>query len=101
MYEYHVDDADYFMEHGNSHYDFGGNWSARRDLSKKPLISFGQDECIFHQYYRHGRQWVGVNQQRALLPKSAGASVMISAFPSREFGFGLKFTDEELNSINE
>ena len=101
MYEYHVDDADYFMEHGNSHYDFGGNWSVRRDVSKKPLISFGQDECIFHQYYRHGRQWVGVNQERALLPKSPGASIMISAFQSREFGFGLKFTDEELNSINE
>ena len=26
---------------------------------------------------------------------------MISAFQSREFGFGLKFTDEELNSVNE
>ena len=101
MYEYHVDDEDYFSEYGNTHYDFGGNWSVRRDRNKKPLICIGQDECVFHQYYRHGRQWVGVNQQRALLPKSQGASVMISAFQSREFGFGLQITNEELNRVNE
>ena len=34
--------------------------------------------------------------KRAILPKSNGMGIMISAFQSREFGFGYDLTDEEL-----
>ena len=47
------------------------------------------------------KQWVGKNGERAFLPKSGGAGVIISAFQAREFGWGLKLTPELFRRINE
>ena len=80
---------------------YGGSLSVRRDKSSKPLIIFGQDEAIFKQFLFRKRQWVGPDGQRPLIPKDEGQGVMISAFQSREFGFGFRaLTDEELKRVN-
>ena len=44
--------------------------------------------------------WVGKDGKRPILPKTNGQSIMISAFQSREFGFGLNVTDEDITKIN-
>ena len=43
---------------------------------------------------------MGPNGERALLPKSDGASMMISVFQSRDLGFGLEISDALLEQIN-
>lgn len=54
MYEFHVDTCDFIYETyagRDGLYRYGGFPSVRReDKSRKPLIIFGQDECIFNQY---------------------------------------------------
>ena len=61
---------------------------------------FGQDEAIFNQYSLNNLQWIGPNGVRALLPKTSGYGIMISAFQSRELGFGLNITSDDLHEIN-
>lgn len=78
-----------------------GRLSVRRDRSKKPLICFGQDECIFKQFSFFTKIWYGSDGQLALLPKDEGMGVMILAFQSREVGFGFrKLTSDELAQVN-
>jgi hypothetical protein len=49
--ELHVDSHFIFQDECNKSHVFGGGLSVRRDVNKgKPLIIFGQDECIFKQY---------------------------------------------------
>ena len=60
----------------------------------------GQDESVFAQYLLGSKQWVGPKGQRPLLPKSEGDGYMLSAFVSRELGFGRALTDDELLKIN-
>jgi hypothetical protein len=101
MVEYHVDDYDFL--HGLAKemgYKFGGTLSVRMPDGVKPLILFGQDECVFSQYLMGSRQWVGPSGERALLPKNEGMGLMVSAFQSREFGFGFEITAEQLAAIN-
>ena len=62
---------------------------------------FGQDESVFNQFLLGNRQWVGPEGQRALLPKTDGLSLMISAFQSRETGFGMNLSRMQLDEINE
>jgi hypothetical protein len=45
-------------------------------------------------------QWVDPNGKRVMLPKSNGASIMLSAFQSRDDGFGVDVTVEEMREIN-
>jgi hypothetical protein len=66
----------------------------------KPMIIFGQDECIFKQFLMTKKTWIGPNGEKNLVPKDEGLGRMISAFVSREFGFGLAVTPEQLNEIN-
>ena len=66
----------------------------------KPIICFRHDECIFKQFILTGRSWKGPNGETAVVPKDEGAGVMISAFPSHEFGFGLHFIGEQLKEMN-
>ena len=100
MVEYHVDDHPSFSEQlGGT--PFGGNLSVRKQQSDKPLIIMGQDECIFKQYLFSHKSWVAPDGTRALIPKDEGAGVMISAIASREFGFGMKITEDELRRVNE
>jgi hypothetical protein len=100
MVEYHVDTCKDFMERKNKESEFGGDLSVRRDQSQRPLIVFGQDECIVKQYLFSKKSWSGPKGETALVPKDDGLGVMISAFVSREFGFGFELTNEQLQEVN-
>ena len=99
MIELHVDDHEKLQEYANERYEFGGNTSVR--INGKPIIIFGQDESIFNQFAFGNRQWVSAKGERAFLPKSDGSGVMVSAFQSRETGFGMEEDKELLARVNE
>ena len=44
---------------------------------------------------------MGPGGLKALLPKDDGLAVMISAMVSREFGFGVDWTDDLAQKVNE
>jgi hypothetical protein len=88
------------MDLGNERTVYGGCLSVRRDVTLKPLIVWGQDECAFQQHRYSPKQWVATDGTRAILPKSDGYLLMVSAFQCREFGFGYPLTDEELERVN-
>jgi hypothetical protein len=100
MVEYHVDTCKEFMNQINKERAFGGNVSVRSNPEKRPLIVFGQDECIVNQYYFTHKSWNGPNCEQAVIPKDVGLGVMISAFVSREFGYGMTLTSNELQQVN-
>jgi hypothetical protein len=56
---------------------------------------------IFSQFSFNSMQWVGPSGERLLLPKNDGIGVMVSAFQSREFGWGMDITDEQMVRIND
>jgi hypothetical protein len=60
----------------------------------------GQDGSVFAQYLLGSKTWVGPKGQRPLLPKSEGDGYMLSAFVSREFGFGRELSEDELVRVN-
>ncbi|KAI2500715.1 hypothetical protein MHU86_13743 [Fragilaria crotonensis] len=103
MVEFHVNDFDMLhdvvaeeMGFGT----FGGNLSVRKPPEEKPLMLFGQDKSVYSQYHLKSKQWVGPLGQRALLPKTDGLSLMISAIQSRETGFGVHISQlEEINEV--
>jgi hypothetical protein len=74
--------------------------SVRAPRGARPIMIIGQDESVFAQYLLGSKTWVGPKGQRPLLPKSEGDGYMLSAFVSREFGFGRPLTLEELTTIN-
>ena len=74
--------------------------SIRVSSQATPLIIVGQDESVFAQYLLGSKTWTGPAGQRPLLPKSEGDGYMLSAFVSREFGFGRVLTEAELVKIN-
>ena len=43
---------------------------------------------------------MGASGERAFLPKSKGMGIMALAFQSREFGFSMELTAEDLEKIN-
>ena len=101
MVEFHVDDSDLLHEHAEASGFglFGGNLSVRKPPDVKPLMIFGQDDS---QFLLGNRQWVGPQGQRPLLPKTDGLlSLMISAFQSRETGFGVDISRMQMEEINE
>ena len=101
MVELHVDTCEYAFQLGNKRTTYGGNLSVRFPTKQaKPIVIFGQDECAFNQFLMGNRQWVGPTGQRALLPKTEGAMIMILAFQSREFGFRFQLDDRQLQIIN-
>ena len=55
---------------------------------------------MFNQFSFGCKQWVGPAGERAFLPKSAGMGLMASAFQSRELGFGMQLTAEQLKDVN-
>jgi len=99
MIELHVDDHNDLQELANKKYEFGGALSVR--ISGKPLIIIGQDESVYNQFAFGNKQWVSEKGERAFLPKSDGLGIMISAMQSREFGFGMVITEEQLKDIND
>jgi hypothetical protein len=74
--------------------------SIRVSSLARPKMIIGQDESVFAQYLLGAKSWVGPKGQRPLLPKSEGDGYMLSAFVSREFGFGRLLTEDELARIN-
>jgi hypothetical protein len=62
MVELHVDSHPSFHEQMNEN-TFGGNLSVRMPPNTKPLICFGQDECIFKQFLFTGKAWTAPDGQ--------------------------------------
>jgi len=61
----------------------------------------GHDECIFRQYHVPTKSWKGPSSETVLIPKDDGQGIMICAFQSREAGFRLELTDEQLTKVKE
>ena len=97
--EYHIDDCKIF---GAVMRDtkYGGNLSVRCDTSKKPVVCIGQDECIFKQFSFSPKSWTAPDGKKDIIPKDDGLGIMISAFVSREFGFGYGISASDLQRIN-
>jgi len=100
MVEHHVDESEDFQARMNIE-PFGGNLSVRLSPNVRPLIIVGHDECIFKQYLITTKAWTLPTGQSQLVPKDEGSGVMISAFQSREFGFGHPLNQQQLQAINE
>lgn len=100
MVECHVDDNEIFMTRANGATQFGGWLSVRKDVTLKPLMIWGQDECAFQQHRYSPKQWIGPDGTRSILPKSDGYLMMVSAFQSRELGFAWKLSAQELELVN-
>ena len=98
MVEIHVDEIpdSKLLTNINLQCWFGSNLSIQKRPEEKPLISFGHDECIFRQYIFTGSAWSGPRGEQAIIPKDEGNGIMISAFQSREFGFGMNLSHIEL-----
>ena len=99
-YECHVDTHPSFQKKCD-HLPFGGNLSVRFPMNEKPIIIFGQDECIFKQYAFTKKSWTSPDGTRPLIPKDEGQGLMLSSFVSREFGYGYDISNEILSKINE
>ena len=100
MVEYHVDSSKLFQDDADKETQFGGHLSVRIEMDK-PLIIFGHDESIFKQYHMTKSAWVAPDGTTLLVPKDDGQGLMILAFQSREFGFGMEICEEDLQKINE
>jgi hypothetical protein len=100
LVEYPVDSNKIFQEKADTETRFGGHLSVQIEM-ERPHIIFGHDESIFKQYPMAKFSWVALDGTVAIIPKDDGQGLMISAFQSHEFGFGMDITDEELPKINE
>jgi hypothetical protein len=80
--------------------DEAAHMSVRAPPGSKPLMILGQDECVFTQFLLGQRTWVGPKGERPLLPKTEGEGYMLSAFVSRDLGFGRPLSETELATIN-
>jgi hypothetical protein len=99
MVEFHVDLHPTFQDRVSTTL-YGGNLSVRIPANVKPLICFGQDECIFKQFTFTPKAWTAPDGQKSMIPKDEGLGIMISAFVSREFGFGFYILLEDLEKVN-
>jgi hypothetical protein len=102
MAELHIDDisSKELLTKIYSECPFGGNLSVRKLPEERPLLSFGHDECIFCQFVFSGSAWQGTKGEQGIIPKDEGYGLMVSAFQSREFGFGFSLTSTQLKIIN-
>ena len=106
MFEFHVDDCPRFAEWSDwPDFDsarFGGCLSVWfPGKGAKPLIIFGQDECIFKQYVFTKKSWMGSQGQTVLTPKDEGQGVMISLFVSCDNGSNFQLSSQQLDVVNE
>ena len=103
--EFHVDDCELFSDWNDwpdeDSKRFGGCLSVRMPEGSKPLIIFGQDECIFKQYIFTKKSWMGPEGQTAMTPKDDRQGLMISSLVSRDYGFNLKMTTEQMKTVNQ
>jgi hypothetical protein len=99
MVEFHVDTSEALLKLGIVG-EFGGNILVIFPAGCKPLIVFGHDESIFKQFLMSKKAWTGPNGESNIVPKDDGLGVMISAFQSLEFGFGMPLTPDQLEEVN-
>ena len=99
MYEFHVDVHECLKQYLTC-CQFGGNLSIRKKKEEKPIINFGQDECIYKQYQFNNKQWYLPDGTSQLLPKDEGQGIMYSSFVSRDFGYGMEMSQELLDKTN-
>ena len=100
MWEFHVDDHVSFQS-ACANLPFGGFLSVRKPVDKKKAMIFGQDKVIIKQYLLHMFAWTLPDGSRPLVPKDDGMGVMISAFTSRELGFGFQMSPEMLQLVDD
>jgi hypothetical protein len=60
----------------------------------------GHDKAIIKQCLLNKKSWCGPNGKTVLVPKDEGQGLMISAFQSRECGFGYQLNEEQLAQVN-
>jgi len=103
MVELHVDEIpdSELLTNINLRYPFGGYLSVQKSLEEKPLLSFSHNECIFQQFIFTLSAWSGPRGEQAIIPKDEGNGIIMYAFQSREFGFGLKLSLAEIQQINQ
>ena len=102
MVELPVDDHVSIQKNANEKYgEFGGTTSIRKPDGAKPVIMFGQDEAAYSQNSFNSEQWVSPTGKRALLPKTGGYTVMVSAMESRETGWGIEITEDLMKKVND
>jgi hypothetical protein len=103
MVELHVDSHPSFHDKMNATTKFGGNLSVQKPPNNRPLICFGQDECIFKPYvlFTVKAYWKLPDGQKPIIPKYEGLGVMVSGIVSRKFGFRLKLSHQDLQKVNE
>ena len=70
-----------------------------KDAGRK-TYQFGHNECIFCQYVFTSLCWYGPKGEKEVIPKDEGYGIMISAFQSQEFGFGMYLSEDELKRVN-
>jgi hypothetical protein len=99
MREYLVDTCNLFQERMNAQTPFGGNRSVRYPEGRMLMI-WGHNEAIVKQFTLTSKSWVGTNGETAIVPKDDGCGIMITAFQSREFGFGLEISKEDMARVN-
>ena len=80
---------------------YGENLSVREKESEKPIIMFGQDECIFKQYLFTYKHWALPNVTILPMPKEGSQGIMLSSFVSREFGYRFEMTSSQLSHVNQ
>ncbi len=83
----------------NKETKFGEILSVRLMKEEKPLIRFGRNKAFFKQYLLMKKAWYGPEGISVLVAKDDGQGVMISAFQSRELGFGMALTKEQLDDV--
>jgi hypothetical protein len=97
MVEYHVDTCDLFQQQMNEETKYGGRRSVKYKEGKM-LIIWGHNEAIVKQFALT-KKMEGPNRETAIVPKDEGAGIRISAFQSRESGFGQQMSKQELTLV--
>jgi hypothetical protein len=100
FYEFHIDYCCRRTSTADAMQGKIASMSVRAPPGSRPIECYGQDESLFSQFQFPSKGWVGPNLERALLPKSPGEGLMISAFLSRGSGFGMQLTAQELERVN-
>ena len=70
------------------------------DPSKRPLLTFANDEVIFRTKRNNPRGWKSHNQNKLRQKDALGTGRMLSGFAHEYLGF-IELTDDELLSCNE
>lgn len=105
MVEVHIDNMYRYSDLDDTHLIpplgiLGGSTSVRLPLGTKPRITFGQDEAIFRSSQLNESCWT-VDGESTLRTKGLGIGIMVSAFVSREYGFGMDISEAQLVDVNE